>query len=154
MVKLNFRRYSRLWRLPQTQYYRNKLEFTFSNKRWIEAHEIASGEVVDRQGLGFHKPRQFDKVVDVKHCYLQGDPSNEIRNWLRAYALENNLGFYDIRQKQGLLRNLIIRTTTSGDLMVIVQFGQDDEAIEPLMDALHQRIPSNYLFTLRDQPKR
>ncbi len=126
---------------PETQYYRNKLEFTFSNRRWIEAEEIEAGEVVDRQGLGFHKPRQFDKVVNVKHCYLQAEPSNEIRNWLREYALQHQLSFYDIRRKEGLMRNLIIRSTSGEDLMVIVQFGQDSKAIKPLMEAMHQQFP-------------
>ncbi len=110
---------------PQTRFYRNKLEFTFSNHRWLEAEEIRSGEPVDRRGLGFHKPRHYDKVVDLQECYLQPEPSNSIRLWLRSYCLEHQLEFYDLKKQQGFLRNLVIRTSTSGEVMAILQVGQN-----------------------------
>ena len=100
---------------PKTRFHRNKLEFTFSNRRWLSQEEISSGEKIDRSGVGFHKPRQFDKIVDIDHCHLQEDPSNEIRDSIRSYAKEHKLGFYDIVQKRGFLRNLIVRTTSSGE---------------------------------------
>ena len=126
---------------PQTQYHRNKLEFTFSNRRWLNQEEINSGNLFNRNGLGFHKPRQFDKIVDIDHCYLQPDPSNQIRNSVRAYAFEHQLGFYDIRGKKGFLRNLIVRTASNGELMVILQVGHDDPALNGLMNHLQVQYP-------------
>ncbi len=126
---------------PQTQYHRNKLEFTFSNRRWLSHQEISSGMELGRNGVGFHKPRQFDKIVDVHHCYLQPDPSNQIRNSIREYALKHELGFFDIRKKQGFLRNLIIRNTEKGELMVILQVGHDDPWLPRLMDHLQKQFP-------------
>ncbi|SNR97432.1 23S rRNA m(5)U-1939 methyltransferase [Belliella buryatensis] len=125
-----------------TRYYRNKLDFTFSNNRWLTREEIDSGAAFERNALGFHIPKMFDKIVDIEHCYLQGDISNEVRNELRAFALSNSLSFYDIRNQVGLLRNLIIRTTSTGESMVIVQFGGDNaEEIELVMNFLHEKFP-------------
>jgi 23S rRNA (uracil1939-C5)-methyltransferase len=107
-----------------TEHYRNKLEFTFSNNRWLSTAEIKEQEHLDRNALGFHKPGYFDKVVDITHCHLQPAPSNAIRNTLAKFAKAHELSAYDLRQHSGLLRNLIIRTTSTGELMVIVQFGQ------------------------------
>lgn len=126
----------------QTQYYRNKLDFTFSNNRWLTREEINSGESFERNALGFHIPKMFDKIVDIDHCYLQGNISNEVRNQLREFALSEGLSFYDIRNQVGLLRNLIIRTTSTGESMVIVQFGEDDkEGIEKVMSFLNEQFP-------------
>lgn len=125
-----------------TQYYRNKLDFTFSNNRWLTREEINSGESFERNAVGFHIPKMFDKIIDIEHCYLQGDISNDVRNELRVFALENNLSFYDIRNQVGLLRNLIIRTSSTGESMVIVQFGADEPAeIELVMSFLNKRFP-------------
>lgn len=112
---------------PKTTYYRNKLEYTFSNKRWFTDEEIAKEDELDQDGLGFHVPGRFDKVLDINHCYLQADPSNQIRLAVRAYAKANNLSFFDIRDQHGLLRNLIIRTASTGELMVIVVFYQEEK---------------------------
>ncbi|NBG65978.1 23S rRNA (uracil(1939)-C(5))-methyltransferase RlmD [Acidiluteibacter ferrifornacis] len=112
---------------PKTTYYRNKLEYTFSNKRWFTDEEIAKEDDLDQDGLGFHVPGRFDKVLDINHCYLQADPSNQIRLAVRAYAKANNLSFFDIRDQHGLLRNLIIRTASTGELMVIVVFYQEEK---------------------------
>jgi 23S rRNA (uracil1939-C5)-methyltransferase len=126
----------------KTRYYRNKLDFTFSNKKWLMLDQIRSDEEFDRNALGFHIPKMFDKIVDVDHCYLQGNISNDVRNELRAFALENKITFYDIRGQVGLLRNLIIRTTSTGESMVIVQFGENDpESIKVVMEFLNQKFP-------------
>ena len=126
----------------KTRYYRNKLDFTFSNKKWLTIEQIQSGEDFDRNALGFHIPKMFDKIIDVDHCYLQGSISNDVRNELRAFALANNLSFYDIRNQVGLLRNLIIRTTSTNQSMVIVQFGEDDpEGIQKAMEFLNEKFP-------------
>lgn len=126
----------------QTKYYRNKLDFTFSNSRWLTREEINSGEEFERNALGFHIPKMFDKIIDVEHCYLQGGISNDVRNELRTFARENQLSFYDIRNQIGLLRNLIIRTTSTGQTMVIVQFGENDpENIPVVMEFLKNRFP-------------
>ncbi|MBN1181339.1 MAG: 23S rRNA (uracil(1939)-C(5))-methyltransferase RlmD [Bacteroidales bacterium] len=126
-----------------TTYYRNKLEFTFSNKRWLTQQEIQSGhDFDDRNALGFHIPRMFDKVLDIEKCYLQKDPSNTIRLALKQWAIDHELSFYDIREKQGLLRNLIIRTSSIGELMLIVCFFRNDEQeIEGVMSFLKKQFP-------------
>lgn len=100
------------------QYYRNKLEFTFSNRRWLTQAEIDTDATPDRNALGFHIPGMFDRVVNVSHCYLQPEPSNLIRNAFRQFALEQGYTFYDVKNHSGLLRNLIIRTTTIGETML------------------------------------
>ena len=121
-------------------FYRNKLEFTFSNKRWLTEEEVKSSETIDKKdALGFHIPGMFDKIVDINKCHLQASPSNEIRNFIRAYALEKKLAFFDIREQHGLLRNLIIRTALTGEVMVIVVFFKnEDENIKNLMQALQE----------------
>ena len=109
--------------------YRNKLEYTFSNRRWLLDHEVASDEPLEHtNALGLHVPGRFDKVVDLQTCYLQGEPTNPLRNFLREEALERGLSFYDHRTNEGLLRNLIIRNTTLGEVMVIlsVQFDEPE----------------------------
>lgn len=104
-----------------TQFYRNKLEFTFSNKRWLTKEELQSDEVFEqRNALGFHIPGSFDKVLDIDKCWLQNDISNKIRNAVRQYALDNEIDFFDLRAQSGLLRNLIVRTASTGELMVIL----------------------------------
>lgn len=118
--------------------YRNKLEFTFSNKRWLTREEIALSDDINRNGLGFHMPGQFDKVLDIQHCHLQAAPSNAIRLAVRDYALSQGFTFYNLLSHGGLLRNLIIRTSSSGEVMVIVQFGEDNPAdIQKIMDFIH-----------------
>jgi 23S rRNA (uracil1939-C5)-methyltransferase len=128
---------------PKQQHYRNKLEFTFSNRRWLLQEELDSGEeIIDRNGLGFHITGMFDKVIDLKECYLQEEPSNRIRHSVREYARDHNLAFYDLRNRRGLLRNLIIRNSTAGELMVILVFFEDDRAeIEGLMNHLDKEFP-------------
>lgn len=110
-------------------YYRNKLEFAFSNKRWLSIEEIKSLPFGENRGaLGFHISGLFDKVLDIEHCYLQPLHSNEIRLELKKYATENKLTFYDFRKQEGFLRNLIIRNSSLGELMVIVIFCNENIA--------------------------
>ena len=127
----------------RTTFYRNKLEFSFSAKRWILREE--DPEAIpenDRAGLGFHVGKFFDKVLDIKECWLQKEPSNAIRLFIRAYALEHGLAFYDIRENRGFLRNMFIRTTEKGDVMLIVCFAREDaEARTSLLDAVAARFP-------------
>jgi len=112
----------------QIRYYRNKLEFTFSNKRWLTKDEIDQNIIFeDRNALGFHIPGMFDKILDINECYLQDEPSNSIRLALKDYAIKNNLAFFDLRSQDGFLRNLIIRTTSTGEVMVIISFFVDEE---------------------------
>jgi len=111
----------------KTTHYRNKLEFTFSNNRWLTNEEIATREDIPVEpALGFHIPGKFDKVFDVKNCYLQPEPSNAIRLEVKKFALQNELTFYNIRSREGFLRNLIIRTASTGDVMAIFSFFYDD----------------------------
>lgn len=126
----------------KNEYYRNKLEFTYSNKRWLTPEELADPEVAKTPGVGFHIPGLFDKVVDITDCHLQAEPSNAIRNWTREYAFANGLTFYDLRERTGLLRNLTIRTASTGDIMVIVAFGADEQNnIKAMLTALKERFP-------------
>lgn len=128
---------------PKIRDYRNKLEFTFCNKRFLTREEIAEGADIERTpAVGFHVPGLFDKVVDITECHLQGSPSNEIRNFIRQYALQNGLSFFDLRNQEGFLRTLIIRTASTGETMVIVAFFYEDpEAREKLLKALLQQFP-------------
>lgn len=125
----------------QQQYYRNKLEFTFSAQRWLTKEEVESEkDIAQEPALGFHVPRFFDKVVDIQNCYLQPEPSNSIRNAIREYALERGLSFFHLREQQGFLRTLIIRTTSIGETMLIVSFFYENkEDREALLDFLGQR---------------
>ena len=139
---------------PATEYYRNKLEFTFSNWRWLTKEEMESGENFTKTALGFHVPKRFDKIFTVDHCHLQPDPSNAIRNSLHRFGEASGIPYYDVRFNVGVMRNVIIRTANSGDIMVIVQFGENNpEAVEATMQYLllnHPEITSlNYIINLK-----
>ena len=105
------------------------MEFSFSNKRWLTTDEIKEDAIIEHRGLGFHKPGMWDKVVDINKCHLQANPSNEIRNAIRSYALKKNLAFFDHRQQSGFLRTLMIRNTLAGEIMVLIQFYKEDKMI-------------------------
>ncbi len=108
-------------------FYRNKMEFSFSDSRWLTEAEIGSEiDIDDRNALGFHIPKMWDKILDIKKCHLQEDPSNAIRNEVRAFANANNLTFFNPRHHSGLLRTLMIRTASTGEIMVLIQFFEDD----------------------------
>ena len=127
----------------KTVFYRNKLEFTFSSRRWIEAGEDPESLTpAERQGLGFHVGRFFDKVLDIKHCWLQEEPSDSIRLFIKRYAMEHNLEFFDIREHRGFLRNMIVRNNLKGDVMLILCFYHEDAAARTaLLDAVSDAFP-------------
>jgi len=124
-------------------FYRNKMEFSFSDSRWLTVEEIQSDtDLGDRNALGFHIPGMWDKILDVKKCWLQADPSNDIRNAVKQFALENELEFFNTRNQTGLLRTLMIRTSSTGDIMVVVQFFKEDKIKrELLLDFLAEKFP-------------
>jgi len=137
-------------------YYRNKLEFTFSNKRWMTKEEIGSKlDIKQRNALGFHIPGMFDKILDIDKCYLQSEISNNIRNSVREYALDNNIEFHDIREHKGMLRTLIIRNSSEGQLMVILNLYQEDQkAREGLLNHLRNSFPeiSSLMYVINHKP--
>lgn len=107
----------------QDRLYRNKLEFGFSNKKWLTLEQVKSGEVFDQMNaVGFHIPGAFDKILDIEECHLMDDVNNRIRNGLRTYCIEHEVSFYDIRANKGLIRNIMLRNSATGELMVVVQF--------------------------------
>jgi 23S rRNA (uracil1939-C5)-methyltransferase len=128
----------------RTEYYRNRLDFAFSDKRWMNVEELYDPDFVNTEpALGFHISGRFDKVLDIKRCYLQMDPSNQVRLAIREYAIQHNLPFFNLRGQSGLLRSLIIRTTTTGEVMIIIAFYQNDkEDIDGLLKFLVQRFPA------------
>ena len=129
----------------KTQCYRNKLEFTFSNKRWLTREEVASGVDFERNAVGFHITGAFDKVLPIEKCWLQDDICNQIRNAIRDYALEHGYTFIDLRQHTGMMRNLVIRTASTGELMVIVvarvEGAEEREKFLTLMEYVKQTFP-------------
>ena len=127
----------------QTTYYRNKLEFSFSNKKWLSAGELDGQNAANAQDvLGFHAPGSFEKIVPIDHCYLQPEPSNQIRNFIRDFTLEHDYGFWDAKKHTGLMRNMIVRTSSIGEIMLTIIFSRDDrDKITGLLDAVYQEFP-------------
>jgi 23S rRNA (uracil1939-C5)-methyltransferase len=125
-------------------FYRNKMEFGFSNARWMTEDEIkADVEYEHKNALGFHIPKMWDKILDISKCHLQQDPSNEIRNAIREFAIENNLEFFNPRAHEGLLRTLMIRTASTGEIMVLIQFFEEQKENRiKLMDFLAEKFPA------------
>ena len=124
-------------------FYRNKMEFSFSNSRWLTEAEIGSSEELDnKNALGFHIPKMWDKILDINKCHLQEDPSNAIRNEVREFANANGLTFFNPRAHEGLLRTLMLRTASTGEIMVLIQFFEDDQANRDLLlDHLYAKCP-------------
>ena len=124
-------------------FYRNKMEFSFSSNRWLSPEEIESApQGLDRHALGFHAPGMWDKIIDIQKCHLQEDPSNAIRNYIRDFAKQNDIPFYNPRAQEGLLRSLMIRTASTGELMVLLQFFyQDDKNQSLLLDTIRTTFP-------------
>lgn len=126
----------------KTTYYRNKLEFTYSDSRWLEKVDMDHDNRGSMNALGFHIPRRFDKILDIDHCYLQPEPSNAIRIWAKKYAEEKGLAFYNQRQQVGFMRNVMIRTSSTGEVMVVVIFSQNRAAvIDDFMSSLYAHFP-------------
>ena len=141
----------------ETRRYRNKLEFTFSNKAYLTDEEIrAAGEDWPRRNaLGFHIPKLFDKVLDIQTCHLQEEPANLIKNTVRSWAEERKLSFYDIRQQQGWLRNLVLRICTTGEVMVnLVIHHEDKEEREALLNHLLEKVPAITTLLYTINPKK
>ncbi len=123
-------------------FYRNKMEYTFSNRRWLTDTEMAMEEDKYSPVLGFHPPGAFDKVIDIKHCSLQQEPANHIRNTVRSIALSHQVTFYDPRNHEGFMRTLLIKVTTLGEIMVVIAFGEDDaKKISLLLQEVQNTLP-------------
>ena len=137
-------------------FYRNKMEFGFSNARWMTDEEIQSGKEFDnKNALGFHIPRMWDKILDIEKCHLQQDPSNAIRNEVRSFANEHNLTFFNPREHSGLLRTLMIRTASTGEIMVLIQFFENDKKnIELILNHLGEKFPAitSLLYVVNSKP--
>ncbi|MFT5437954.1 MAG: 23S rRNA (uracil1939-C5)-methyltransferase [Ulvibacter sp.] len=124
-------------------FYRNKMEFSFSDNKWLTLDQIQSDVVIaDRNALGFHIPGMWDKILDLEKCHLQGDPSNAIRDFIKRKAIELEMSFFNTRKQEGVLRTLMIRTSSTGDVMVLLQFFKEDEANRKLLlDSLISEFP-------------
>jgi len=138
-----------------TIHYRNKLEFTFSNRRYLTTEEINKSEQIPQENaLGYHAPGIFDKIIDIKECWLMDDINNLIRNTIRDYAIDNNLSYYDIKEHKGFLRNIILRYCNTGELMLNLVFGNEDkEGIKKMSDHLLEKIPSITTLVYTINPK-
>ena len=141
--KLEFEEILPIRGADETTHYRNKLEYTFSNSRWIFEEEIEAGvEIPHKNALGFHVPKLYHKIVDITECFHQPAPSNEIKNMVRDYALEHGLTFYDLLEHTGFLRTLTLRNSLAGEWMVIVCLAEENkEQREGLLDALLEKFP-------------
>lgn len=124
-------------------FYRNKLEYTFADRRWYTYDEVASGEsLTPEPALGFHMPNMFDKVLDIRKCWLQPDPSNAIRDEIKRFCIEHGYSFHNAREHAGLMRNIIIRTASTGEVMLAVVFNENDtERIDTLMRHMGETFP-------------
>lgn len=129
----------------KTRFYRNKLEFTFSNKRWLTEEEVKQDVKYDQMNaVGFHIPGAFDKVLAIDKCWLQDDISNQIRNAVRDYAYAHNFPFFDLRTQEGLLRNIMIRTSSTGELMVVLQCKMTDDECHRKMEEILQFMADSF----------
>lgn len=127
---------------PDIWEYRNKMEYTFSNKKWLTFEQLASGQdFPDRDGAGFHISGAFDKVLDIDKCYLQDDFSNRLRHFIKDYCIGHGLPFYDLRANEGLIRTLMVRMASTGEIMAVVVLGQQSDDIQPLLDAVRSEFP-------------
>ena len=128
---------------PKAWEYRNKMEYTFSNKKWLTFEQLNSNEdFPDRNCAGFHIPGAFDKVLDINKCHLQADLGNQIRLFIKQYGKEHNLSFYDLKNNAGFLRTMMIRTLSTGDVMLVLVFGEnDEESIKSLLQAVKEEFP-------------
>jgi 23S rRNA (uracil1939-C5)-methyltransferase len=135
----------------ETKWYRNKLEYTFSSKRFIPAEEFVKGENKELNASGFHAKGSFDKIVEIERCWLQAEPTNLIRKTISNFARKNNYSFYDYKLHTGFLRNVLLRICTTGEVMVNLVTGEDDKnKTEPLLDHLMHEVPgiSTLLYTI------
>ncbi|WP_212000721.1 23S rRNA (uracil(1939)-C(5))-methyltransferase RlmD [Chitinophaga sp. HK235] len=156
--KLNLPPMSPILGSAHTEHYRNKLEFTFSNKAYLTNEEVRAlngEEIPVRPALGFHVPKLFDKVLDINTCYLMQEPVNLIRNTIREYAIQHELSFYDIRLQEGWLRNLVVRLCTTGEIMVNLVIHHEDKANRvALLDHLQKTVPAITTLLYTINPKK
>ncbi|MGB6094274.1 MAG: 23S rRNA (uracil(1939)-C(5))-methyltransferase RlmD [Moheibacter sp.] len=138
----------------KTYFYRNKLEYSFSNSRWLTLEEIHSDEVFERNALGFHMPGQWSRVLDIRKCHLQSEPSNLIRLEAKRFAIENQLEFFDLKNQQGFLRTMMIRNNQNGEFMVLVQFFKEDKPKrEAFLENLKNKFPEIVSLLYAINPK-
>ncbi len=136
-------------------YYRNKMEFSFSNSRWITEKEIREEvDILDKNALGFHKSGMWSKVIDIDKCYLQTNISNKIRNYTKRKALELNLEFFDLKNQNGDIRNLMIRTTTTNEIMVLIQFYKYSKKVENLLELIKNEFDqiTSIMYVINSKP--
>ena len=136
-------------------YYRNKMEFSFSNSRWITEKEIREeDDILDKNALGFHKSGMWSKVIDIDKCYLQTNISNKIRNYTKRKALELNLEFFDLKNQNGDIRNLMIRTTTTNEIMVLIQFYKYSKKAENLLELIKNEFNeiTSIMYVINSKP--
>jgi len=139
----------------QTQHYRNRLDFAFSNKRWLTTEEIASGTRFDSQALGFHVPKRFDKILDIRKCYLMDNLQNEIRVAAKEICIQHGFSFFDQISQEGLMRNMVVRNTVAGEWMAVVIFhSETQKEIETLLEELALRFPQITSLLYIINPKR
>lgn len=141
----------------QTEWYRNKLEFTFTRRRWLTTKELDAGQILSEEefmGLGFHLPGAYDRIMDIHHCYLQPKPSNEIRNLLKNKAIQLEIPFYDHRAHTGILRNITLRNNSLGEFMLLLSTAVFDERVAQLLDALREAFPQivSINYVLNNKP--
>ena len=136
-------------------YYRNKMEFSFSNSRWITEKEIREeDDILDKNALGFHKSGMWSKVIDIDKCYLQTNISNKIRKYTKQKALELNLQFFDLKKQDGDIRNLMIRTTTTNEIMVLIQFYKYSKKAENLLELIKNEFDeiTSIMYVINSKP--
>jgi 23S rRNA (uracil1939-C5)-methyltransferase len=140
----------------EIKYYRNKLEYSFSTSRWLTEEEIKSDENFEnKSAVGFHVPGRYDKLIDVEHCYLQAEPSNKIRNFIREYAYQHSISFYNPYEHHGELRSLFVRNSNTGEVMINLVFGEDlNEQTQNLLHILKTEFPEIHSFYYLINPKK
>lgn len=127
---------------PYQQYYRNKLEFTASDRRWLTEEEMKSDAVLQKDGIGFHLPGAYDKLLDIQHCHLQADPSNAIRLFIKQLSIDHQWPFFNLRLKTGFIRNIIVRNNLAGEVMIVLVVGEANvDWIKILVDRVAARFP-------------
>jgi 23S rRNA (uracil1939-C5)-methyltransferase len=154
IAKVEIEKTNQILPSENTTFYRNKLEYTFSDNRWLPKELITGEEFIKEPGLGFHIPGMFDKVLDIEYCYHQPEPSNKIRLAIKNFALENNIDFFNLRSKEGMLRNIIIRNTNIGEWMVIVAFAKNEKSIiENTLSFLKNKFPeiTSLMYVVNDK---
>ena len=153
IAKVDLPEISPILHSENVKFYRNKLEYTFTNWRWLTKEEIENGDELDRRGLGFHVPGSFDKILDIDKCYHQPDPSNDIRNAVKEFCRDNDFPHYDLKKKTGSLRNLIIRNSVRDEWMVIVQFALEEDRNLELLEFIKNNFPkvTSLLYVINDK---